>query len=920
MKLAHHKYQSLFKGFLILAVSFQLGSVEAKHGDKKPRAAVKSSKDIEVQLKRIGSYLRGQKYSFRKRHGIENIDLGFLQKGIASYTVGSSAADFNQDGVVNVEDMESLATLFQDARGLSKLSDVEETATEDLLAVLLENDALRYDDGQTEIPSQSLSVETLSANLLNVTLNSINLIPIQPICLTNAAMASVVDDPDLGDLVNTLNFSNCGSETCPDIDLTGSSKGRALIYKDGIVDGYNLTEVCLKDLGEYDPETGVRVASNNGLINGKYSDTYILSIDEFGDAPFNSWDNLADFQVPNNDFRLDPNCYDNAVGDQTQCVGTTQREAIQCSAQTHQYYFIDDFRRRFFNPIVNSLGLDDETKKNVMNRQFRPDINLGVPATLEKPIVRTGEVSFFSPFGAIVGLNPLENRMSITGITRGPYEPVMNLPPLATAFDPGVSAGEYAGLMAFWVLGDNTGFPPELGFFGQWQETMVSALNDGTTAWTAYLMDKSPEVYRTFQHTLRLRAGRTGERACGGTNYACDKGPSVRNVMMFDPDQTTRDSVFPFEVPVYGDGTPFDEVDGPVGVDLAAMYIAAIFYDISNEAGLGDVKANKLYWRTIYTINDSYHLNMNQYGEKIMQAVRFLWPDGNGSSRYEGDVADVLTSRGIYVNRGNGDRDGDGDIDFRDNLPTSIGDYSAGTLEKNSSNRFGSSNPDSQPSIRFYGNVSTYDNKYTHPEPASYMSYQLYKHSKYGPCDELRLTDGTFSGAGSSSVYNNDGSFYTELTGRELGNKIILAPGNSIRWQRYRKRCENEAEGYYAEDVRPFGFRAIQATTNGFSIRTQSIAERLNFKRYQISIVDPSVATLGESTYSVEYTNYQGNLQTVELSDSTKTYSFWAKKDEPFSLKVIRNRGAGDSIEFRERGRDFDRDNGNAFVLDLVSN
>lgn len=917
MKLTHQKYQKLFKGFLILAVTFQLGNTDAKpkQPSKQPRV-VDSSKRVEDQLRQISSYLEGEQYSFRKRNGIEKVDLKFLQKGIANYTIGNPAADFNRDGQVSVEDIENLSRLYQDSQNLDSLSTVEQKASEDLLSVLLENDLLRYDDGQTQIPSQSLNVQALNANLLNVTVRQVNAIQLQPICLTSLGMAVMADDSGLGDLVSTLGLSACGSEACPAGDLTGTSKGRALIYKNGIVDGYNLTEVCLKDLGEYDPETGVRIASNNGLINGKYSDTYILSIDEYGYAPFDTWSTLADFQVANNDFRLDPNCYDNPTGDQTQCIGTNQREAIQCSAQTHQYYFIDDFRRRFFNPIVNSLGLDDETKKNVMNRQFRPDIDLGVPATLAKPIVRTGEVSFFSPFGAIVGLNPLENRMSITGITRGSYEPVMNLPPLATAFDPGVSGGEYAGLMAFWILGDNTGFPPELGFFGEWQETMVSALNDGTTAWTAYLMDKSPEVYRTFQHTLRLRAGRTGEKACGGTNYACDKGPSVRSVMMFDPDQTTRDSVFPFEVPVYSDGTPFDEVDGPVGVDLAAMYIAAIFYDISNEAGLGDVKSNKLYWRTLYTINDSYHLNMNQYGEKIMQAVHFLWSDGNGSSRYENDVADVLTSRGIYVNRGNGDRDGDGDIDFRDNLPTSIGDYSAGTLEKNSSNRFGSSNPDSQPSIRFYGNVSTYDNKYTHPEPASYMSYQLYKHSKYGPCDELRLTDGTFT----NGIYNNDGSFYSALTGRDLGNKVILAPGNNIRWQRYRKRCENEAEGYYAEDVRPFGFRAIQATTSGFSIRTQSIAERLNFKRYQISIVDPSVATLGESTYSVEYTNYQGNLQTAELSDSTKTYSFWAKKDEPFSLNIIRNRGVGDSVEFRERGNDFDRDNGNAFVLDLVNN
>jgi hypothetical protein len=48
----------------------------------------------------------------------------------------------------------------------------------------------------------------------------------------------------------------------------------------------------------------------------------------------------------------------------------------------------------------------------------------------------------------------------------------------------------------------------------------------------------------------------------------------------------------------------------------------------------------------------------------------------------------------------------------------------------------------------------------------------------------------------------------------------------------------SEALGFYAEDVRPFGFRVIQATPNGFSFIVTALTETPTNKTYQLTIVD----------------------------------------------------------------------------------
>ncbi len=209
-------------------------------------------------------------------------------------------------------------------------------------------------------------------------------------------------------------------------------------------------------------------------------------------------------------------------------------------------------------------------------------------------------------------------------------------------------------------------------------------------------------------------------------------------------------------------------------------------------------------------VTDNVNFPMRAFGAKVQEAARALWPDPRparaGLSLYEEDINDVLTSRGIPLNRVS---------DFRTNLPLALQPSLTG-----GSVGFGSLHPDSQ-SVNFPGSYFAGTNAYTDTNAGTaYMAFQFYKHSKYGPCEKLALSDGSFSTNPDPPFnwfYGSNGTFYAELVDRELGNLVIFTPSNHIAWIRSRQLCPNQATGFYAEDVQPFGFRVIKATPNGFS-------------------------------------------------------------------------------------------------------
>ena len=641
-------------------------------------------------------------------------------------------------------------------------------------------------------------------------------------------------------------------------------------------------EVWLENLGTYDTN-GVIVGGNGNLLNGKYGNTDVSSIN----APGSGFPLVSRLNATaNNDFRV--------IYDGTGSIPA--RQAVVWSSEVQLYYDVNDYRTRFLaDTFIDELGLPPEIAANLKQRQFRPDLNMGSSPRAGTPVLLVYERT--NPGG--ISLFPINNSGNFPIRTRGPgYHNV----PLSIAYATEASMCDYLGLVAFWVLGTNTGFPSDA-FFGQntaWQSNILPALNDGLSGWAAYRYSGNPEIYRYADYALRIWDG----RPCGGINVPCDQAENICNVMMFDEANTTKDGVFPYSWP-----SGFGGTDGPTTSDLAALYFAAIFYDLANDAGLGVHKADLLIWKTLSLITDNVNFPMRAFGAKVQEAARALWPDPRpgraGLSRYEEDVADVLTSRGIPLN---------GVADFRTNLPVAIGD--ATTLDTAAASGFGSQHPEIQPSVNVYGATSTSQNGYTFTNaPANYVAYQFYKHSKYGPCDKLALTDGTFSGSGTGWSYNSNGTFYVELTDRELGNLVLFAPSNHIRWMRSRQRCPNEATGFYAEDVRPFGFRVIQATPNGFSFTASALSETATNKTYQLTIVDPSTTTLGAASYAWSFTNHLGTA----TSATGSTVQYTATKDEPFTLSITRTRASvTDTLTLRERGNDLDRNGGNAFVSNLV--
>lgn len=659
-------------------------------------------------------------------------------------------------------------------------------------------------------------------------------------------------------------------------DAGGKNVGLAFVFKKGAYYDNTQTEVCLTNLGIYD-STGHRQGANIEpsipgayVLSGKYLETNTLALDnEFNRA-----------SSATNDFRYD------YTGD----IGDTSRESLAWSSEANLYYHINQYRTDFLNDtFINSLQIDAQKKKNLKFLQYRPDLVDNDPEydlNFAKPRLNTFELTFQLFALAIV---PVPNVMAVSFRSRHYYA---SLPPLSYAFDPEATVGDYVGLAANWITTTNTPFLSEAqaNYPTNWQNNISPVINDSFSDWTAHRYLGNTEVYKYANYTSALWEDDVNVTCGGETKPACDKGKNLRNVMMFDAADASQNGVFPFSLP-----SNFQA--GPTGSELGSLYLDAVFYDIAYEAGLGAYKTDQLYWQTISEI-DNQNISMTVFGEKIMTAARKMFPSSTPNvSRYEEEIADVLTSRGIALY---------GQTNFRNNLPAAIG-----PVNPSGANNFGSAQPVSQPSVNNYGAYSANNALYTHAQSAPYMSYQFYRHSKYGPCDKLQLTNGTFDANGNYIPSATD-PFLWEGKDRELGNLVVLAPSNSIRFRSYRARCANEKMGPYYEDVKPFGFRVIKATKNGFSFTVSRIGQT---NQFVFSIVDPSLQTLGTATYAWTFTNSTGQ----EVTANGTSVNYLSEKEEPLKIKVIRTRGAQvDTLELRDRTKDLERSNGKAFVRNCL--
>jgi hypothetical protein len=699
-----------------------------------------------------------------------------------------------------------------------------------------------------------------------------------------------------------------------------SGQAPAQVFPRGLEYDTATTFVCLDNLGLYNSETGLRTASNydatlgRWVINGKYLKTNLQS-----NAPV-----VGRFARPTNDFQVNPS-------------GTSSADARQntlWSSEVHLYYYINDFRKRFINDtFVNSLSLPAQASLNLRNRQFRPDlqgiVNSRLPWTYPNEIQSLTPTLWSTSVPANNFFSPSRQRLN----TVDPLD--------STAFDPEYVIAQYAGAAANWITSGTAQWPadPTWGTVGNlsWRTDVRPAVLEGFKLWSAYRYSGRTELNKYAMRVYRRWRG----SICGGTNQpACNKGWNIDNAMMYldsaDPvlNNPTNASwpannsddtlLFPYGTNYgtnqYGIRNAFGGVEhyGPHNAELGGMFIAGLFYDISKEVGLGDYKADQLFWKTISLLDPSVAIDMTTFAVRVQQAARALFPNTSNPalSWYEQDIVDVFASRGVKMN---------GVTNFLDNVPPAIGmtaNPGPGSLITASATvGFGSSIPETQRnSTTGYNFLSFFQNGYQVTTPGTqYVTYQFYKFSKYGPCDQLDLTNGTINApAGSSNpIMNYDGSMAASYKGRSLGNTLIMAPGQTLRFLRRRQSCVSEQDGYYAEDVRPFGFRALKAIPNGFTFSVARIGATSGRYSYRLTAVDPSLTltgpNTGPATYNWTFTEYNGAV--VNATGQQVVYN--ALINQPVTISVTRVRGAqNDNITVRERGNDLDRNSGKQFNQD----
>ncbi|MEM7807140.1 MAG: dockerin type I domain-containing protein [Planctomycetota bacterium] len=690
---------------------------------------------------------------------------------------------------------------------------------------------------------------------------------------------------------------------------------------DGPVDATEVPElevrspVMLQNLGVYDSETGAYLASNLQTINatflaGRFVRTLTASF-----FPL-----LDQHQVFDNDFRFSLE----GTTDVPVTVGTLW------STEVNAYYHIDRFRTLTFSTtFIESLGLGFEIENNLLNRQYRDGGYSGQSTIFEDIPVFVAEEGGSPTIPSGGRIFPVENALRLgTRTMRSGGEELLSL---SHGFDRGTVVGEYAGLLPFWISPQNSLYPIDFLAASQHPSSMTAVINDSVNYWASYRYTGESEIWRTWSANLRVWAG----RPVGGDGIPALRGFEIGdlNSMMFDENNTSGDQIYP-----YDNSLPFGLTDDdyPDGTDRMGLFLSAMWWEMANDAGLGDETVDKIVWKTLSLLPDVDMYAMRQFGDLMLTAAAELFPDPTDATRsiYHGAMVQVMASRGIAV---------DGAGVFQDNLPTAIGDPS--TMD-NSLN-FDSAHPNRQIALSLnqwsYGDRRVFQNAYTEPGSADfeYLSVEFYKHSKFGPADRLLVADGSyfgaddFGGSGPGSTieefgeWREDGDYVIEIEARELGNASVFIPGDRFAYADHRNRLSNEAAGPSSIDFHSFGWIATQSMKNGFSIEVQRVGSDADTITYDVSIVDPSLSMTGgdrtgPATYDWSFSNALGETFSVDgdtAGDDGQTVRYTARRDEPFDLSITRTRAASgivDVLDLTERGNDFDRDNGKALYVDAV--
>lgn len=747
----------------------------------------------------------------------------------------------------------------------------------------------------------------------------------------------------------------------------GPRNARVAVLKDGYLKSLDadgnpqVEEVCVGNLGQFDPETGLYIANHYNsvasgyLLDGKYLETRTFLA--FGEPAQLSGQTAEPFAATEPD--------DFTFADYFAGTDPLERTNLNMWAGTASiYYHIDRFRTKFFNnQFINSLQIPDELKKNLKHRQFRPDLLVdGAPMVHRKPLIGPAATTLGNQQGAQF-LD--ENWMSLSQRSMGGS---LDNTQYGTAFDPDMIVGEYGGVFFNWL--NSLGVPFSYnGCEGSgWPTGVTACMEDATNlVLAAWYKGGESEIYKDRAYNIRKWCEEVWwcedtdgvpALACeypdipGNGILPCDRGYDIDNVMMATqanpypsgyipaalmPQQSLF--TYPFSLgTVGGNGKVY-----PAGQEKTALFFAALFYDFANEVGMGWTNAARLWFQKLHRI-DGNDIRLEDYGATIMMAAEDLWPSAQYPLLHEA-LFQAITSRGIPLN---------GVQYFWENLPPTIGEPANfpgvpfGAFWEG--RKFGTFHPRSQAAIvngaqsQFYspGNGTLYRNAYRELDTDfEYMAYTFYKHSKMGPADDIILTDGSFLFDGIPGVplsggdYDGNGTYYIRLTKRQPGNLTVLVPMDESRNRQLQFtnrvfHCTTEEMCSRFTDQSPFGYRVIQSMKNGFSFTS----ERLQGNVYRLKIEDPSLEMSGPRTGAASYTWEITDQRGRTLATAVETHPVGGNQiegymirtnlpaNQPIKIKVTRNRAgyAPDVLEKVERANDLDRDTGNGQGRALVRN
>jgi len=642
--------------------------------------------------------------------------------------------------------------------------------------------------------------------------------------------------------------------------------------------------VCLDSLGVFDTETGEPLVhptapidpvtgrrtpiGNEGKLTGYFLEAIVAPRQGRPVIPFVRTNN--DFRVYFQGGRSRPGTLPAGLPLEP---SLPVEDAHLWAAAVQIYYDITRHRNVFLNKrFVRELRMLGEFEKNVLIRQHRPDLTDRGTIRLAKhgasifegPNVYPGAgegpgCRLYADFNSM-GCNVwyVANRELADEVNFSRWNEILNI-----WFLPGVTAADYFGLVAFWLIADRGGFRGDSGFDAgtdmSWPQRVSPSLNDGLSAWEGYRLAGLDGNQKEVSHIISRWPRRSRTSGCSDGRLLCTQFQSIDNVCTYNGNQPNP-STYPFYP---GDKEYSQFVDA--GPTLHDLFFPAILYDLSQGLGLGDRSASLILWKTLGYITNAQAYPMQAFAADLLRASRDLFPASGaaaGQARFEDGWVQILSARGMPLHG----------RDFRDNLLPAARDSQGRTLA--------SSHP--LPQKQELGAKVFETGVFEGEANAPYMALQFHPFCRLGPCDSFEITNGSYDGDGRYQPAP-DAPYRQTFEERQLANRTVLVPGRRFAWKVNANRCDTNLRPDFRMDVAAFGFRVVDAKAGGFGITTGKTIDNVTV----LQAIDPS--DRGQYRYQWRF-QYRMTGREVTLEGS-KVFPRDLYKG-PVSLEVTRSDGS----------------------------